>query len=624
MDIKYFLDNTAPIERKEQLGLFRFAKELFPNNFSHPFAEVHWKIAHILLELYRAHRTTRLDRQGYILVHREAAKTTISSFLFPLYQIMLKGYPTYVRYNNDGYDGADVHDYAIEEVPVGENFILICSETEMVAENFTNNIRSVIDERTDLIPVFGEKQPQQIIMEDAGYKRKGSTLWQRTAFVTSDQTIVYGIGSGQQTRGRNVRLSRPTLAVVDDMYSQKNVKVETTREKLNRWFFAELCNSLDSQKGKVAWLGTLVHEDTVYKHFPTSSDWFGISLPIIGEKELAKGIVNCVASQLGDVQPPSKPDATKLENDMTTLSWRERYPLHYILSLYCSNRNKNQLDYFYAEYMNIAKNPERQFFHDSRFGYLDWKLQTFDKGTTAEYQTLYAYDMATKREYFCEERLWIAIDLAASESKASDDTVISVGCIAKVASKVAGSNDVTMSEQAILVSIEGGKYGVYHEGEKKGTISRVVEIIRYFEHTRNTVEGVIIEVSGQQALIARELRRHLRLENIFVVIREEQPTPQIKKEERIMNNLMPMFQKYGKLTISESIEPYHIRTLIMQLQQLGAGKHDDYADCLSYLFLYAKPSRTPQKAVIDLTVPFERQIALTNESRYRQLDWETM
>jgi hypothetical protein len=512
-------------------------------------------------------------------------------------------------------------------IRLGENFILICSETETVAENFVNNIKSTIDERTDLIATFGDKHPQQLQL-DLEKTKRGESLWRRNAFITSDNTVVYGIGSGQQTRGRNVGGSRPSLIVVDDMYSNRNVRSEMMREKLNKWFFADLINSLDSVKGKVIWLGTLVHEDIVYKHFPDSSDWFGISKPIIGEHDLAIALTHCKKNDKGMIEPPNSDMCKLLEANMTSLSWKQRYPLHFIMQLYCSNANKNQLDYFYAEYLNIAKDPGKEFFTDRRFLKAKCSIQTIHKHTKQERQMILMEHNDVL--HYSDEQVIIAVDIASSESAKSDDTVITAGFIARFIGRNNITGETFYQEYPTLLEIEAGKFSMYSEKDtgKIGMISLIVDMCKKYEESVG-VKHVVVEVSGQQGLIARELRRALKEERITVPVREETPTPMLKKEERIRSVLVPVIERYQKLVINTNIEGYHRERMLAQLRSLGAGVHDDYPDSLAYMLMYGQPKSTPVYPGLefaDKPTKYQREIPLTDLERRqsRPVDWEVM
>lgn len=562
------LNNTAPRERWWELGVLVFAKHFFPEVFDSPFSVMHYDILKQLFEMYNPKRTRRTDRQCYINIHREAAKTTVSSFLFPLYQIYLKGYTSYIDFNG-----------TIEAVPIGERFIMLCSETASAAENLTTNLKSVVETRTDLIPVFGDKHPQAVEVDEMT-TRKGDKLWRKNAFITQDGTVVYGIGSGQQVRGKNVLNSRPTLIIVDDMYSSNSVLTEHNRAKLDYWFYAELVNSGDSMRGKIAWLGTLVHLDTVITKMKKSDSWFGMVIPVIGMEELADALGHCTITS-DEVLIPTADKCAQLQKGYHTLSWPERHTLYYILSIYKQSYENKKLRYFYQEYINVTEPPEEATFPDSKFRKVDFTVKWIKNPATYEVEYALQYEM--------DGMIWTGypkfvngIDVASGESAKSDDTVSCLSCVCIWQAIIPGSNRLIEKVLPVFIHIEGGKYGIYDEtleltgGVKPGVADSV---------TRNCgtypVSKVRIEVNGQQGTIAREVRKNMREKGTKVLgtnnlVQYEEHISVGNKEERIRADMGAMVQKYEFILVNAKVPLFN--KMILQLQTLGSTDHDDYAD----------------------------------------------
>lgn len=562
------LDNTAPPERWQDLGVLVFARTFFPEVFDSPFSVMHYNIIKQLLEMYNPKYTRRTERQLYINIHREAAKTTVSSFLFPLYQIYLKGYTSIVRYGDE-----------LHEVKIGERFIMLCSETATAAENLTTNLKSVVETRTDLIPVFGDKHPQVVEIDEMS-TRKGDKLWRKNAFITQDGTIVYGIGSGQQVRGKNVLNSRPTLIIVDDMYSSNSVLTEHNRAKLDYWFYAELVNSGDSMKGKIAWLGTLVHLDTVITKMKKSDSWFGMSIPVIGMEELSDALGHCTITA-DEVIIPSQDMCMTLQNTYSTLSWPQRHTLYYILSIYKQSYENKKLRYFYQEYINVTEPPEEATFPDSKFLKVPLTIKWLKDPVTYElrYTISFQYEGMT---WTGQPRFTLGIDVASGESSKSDDTVLCCLGLCVWQAVVPGSNRLIEKTLPIMMHIEGGKYGIYDEeqsmttGTKPGIANAVERICQ-----RIPVGRVRIEVNGQQGTIAREIRKNMREKGVKVLgtdlmVQYEEQFSQGNKEERIRAVMGALVQKHEFIIVNSSVQLFN--KTISQLQTLGSSDHEDYAD----------------------------------------------
>lgn len=572
------LDNTVPQSKYDRLGILFFAKKCFPDQFSSTFSEkIHYPMAKTFLGLYDPRKSSRTERQSYALIHREAAKTTICTFLFPLYNIYLKNMVSYVRFDKPGWEGADVRDYDILPITIGEDFILIVSETATAAEEFTTNIKTQVEERLDLAKIFGDKHPSAI-QTDFEETRKGDGLWRKNAFITSDKTIVRGIGAGQQVRGRNIRNKRPTLALTDDIYSEKNVATEYGRAKTNTWFFKAFINSLDKTKGKAMAVGTAVHHDTVFSGFQRSDLWNGISVPII-DVDVLGDIVNKHCKRTEEkIIIPTKSECVNIEAPIREkMSWPERYDLHYILTLYKQCYEDRNLHFFYSEYMNEPVAPENAKYNIQNFAFV--KMTLSKSGNT---QVLsFVEDGMT---WFAIPRMTIGIDGAAAESKTADDTALVQGGIGTFAAMVPGTNQIVKRILPYIYQATGGHLDEYDNPEKfkKGFIDEAARMVK----TANTI-CTAFEVSGQQAMQYRELHRSFQQRKLNLNIVECKPSPDMKKEQRINSVMSPLIGTYNKIYVNSDAPKG--RLLMMQLCTLGAAKHDDYADAAAIMFSYVVP-----------------------------------
>ena len=166
LDLSVILDNTASRENFQELGIFKFAKLFFPERFKDDFAELHYDMCKLLFKLLDPTHNEATDRNAYFLVHREAAKTTVGTFLFPIYLLYLKGYSIYVR----GEMLDKPWKEQIIEIPIKERFIMIASATAGMAETFVTNLRNTIEARADLAAIFGEKNPRMIEVDESNIR----------------------------------------------------------------------------------------------------------------------------------------------------------------------------------------------------------------------------------------------------------------------------------------------------------------------------------------------------------------------------------------------------------------------------------------------------------------------
>jgi hypothetical protein len=567
--IACWMDNTHTSSNIDKQGILAFLKYWFPEHFNKPWAQHHHQMTKILWEMFRPDKASRLERQGYFIIHREAAKTTLSSFGFPNYFIWLKGFSPWVRYEADGWEGSDRHDYDIVKLPpIDEPVILILSETATQSEYFVTNIKDNIDTHKGLRRFFGPKDAVIIESEDDEDVGKGTKIWRKNAFRTNDGTMVVGKGAGQQIRGTNFFGKRPHLAFVDDMYSRNNTKTETRLKDLNRWFFAELSNSLDNEKGKLFFLGTIVHPMTVAQQIMGSDQWFGLNKPIIGLEEL-RTVLDKHCQLIGDkVTIPDKEECKRIQETLTTLSWPEKHTLHYILSLYKREWEQQNIRYFYQEYLNISEAPE-----DAKF--------SREKLVEVEF----GYDFDGVLTFTYNNTLWKAlvdpvmcVDVASSERTTADDSAIAVTAFIRAIGQKHGTNALTEQIFPIILHLEGGRgWGIYEDArnpkfvrpgivDQMSRISQIMPIGRYY-----------IECNATQENVRREAEKTLNTPVFQIVSRD-------KKIDRIKAILEPVFTKYPCILYDRrSREP--VMKFFTQLLSLNpSGGHDDYPDVVSLAF----------------------------------------
>jgi len=605
------LDNTAPIDRYNDLGLFHFAKTFFPQQFSLPFGQVHYKLANMIFGNYDPEYTSRVERQGYALVSRGTAKTTFGTFLTPIFNILFKGMEAEWRIYNAGWEGGDgVNNYRFIKFRIGEDFMLIVSETASSAENFVMNIKTVIDNRTDLVEWFGDKHPATLEL-DLQAQRRGELMWRKNAFITSDRTIVYGIGSGQQVRGRNVLNYRPTIMIADDIYSERNTKTEEAREKLNTWFNSAAKNSIDVQRGKIVLLGTMVHPDTEFKSVKKSDQWRGIEVPLISEEELEWAISHCkkVGSYL---EIPSKEKCFELQEQCKTLSWKEQYSLFTILSMYKEVYEKGREKYFYQEFLNIIKHDAERSVPRSVFKEVEMEV------LQRRGQWILQVQMEN-RTWECVANMYLGVDLASSQRAKSDDTAFVVSGIGKFTTWVPGMSATESRVMPYIFEIDGGKWGIFEtDGAASATGKQITGWVNQMEILARTlpITQATIEIAGQTETIFNEAYRYMSTKHLPIAMKGELASNQMKKEERILSVLMPVTQMYRVVLVNKNCKKKD--KFYDQLEWLGSdGMHDDYPDAAAYSFLYA---REPMQEILE--APKSKIGSYSAELRINS--WETL
>jgi hypothetical protein len=593
-----FLDNTASPENFRELGILKFGKMLFPDIFTNDFSIMHYEMALLLLEMLHPKYTRRIERQRYFNVHREASKSTIGTFLLPIYFIYLKGYSPYIKINGE----------VIKLPPIKEDFIVITSETSTRAEQFVNDLRGVIESRGDLSQLFGEKHPEMIETDEDD--RTSSNIWRKNAFITADKTVVWALGAGQRIRGIKVAGNRPTLIIVDDMYSRVNTKTEQTREHLNYWFFSELANSTDSVRGKILWLGTMVHPETVLAKFEHSDTWSGVKRAIIDKLELFELIARW--KEYGVEEVPPKDVCKGWQKDFKTLSWPDRHDLWYILHLYKDSADNNDLNYFWQEYMNEPHDPLAQDFGLDSFAETPLNIyRSNDYNMDIQYVEFMYKGIRHRGEIV----LCIGVDPAVATSATADDTVIFVSGFCRVYPYIEGYDTEGLERRykegivfPVIAHIEGGRYAIHDYEERKGIAEALMKLC-----DRYKISYVTIEAQGQQKAIVDEIRRTFYEKGYHIPIVEEYTN--MKKEEKINSIAISIVQRY-KVVICEP-NPAVKKKLFTQLVNLGIGGHDDYPDAWSISMKMIQP---PEPRIIHETRHLPPRLEEQN-AKARKLEW---
>lgn len=583
-DIDAYRDNTD-----NGSGLRRFLTDCLPKQFNTKWSNVHYEMTKLFFMLLDPARTIAIDRQAYFLVHRECGKSTFGNFGISMFLIYMNNKTLFLDTKYLGWKPETKEKYSrylispnsdIIEILLDEKYITIASETEGQACKHVENIKNTIEDRYDLVPVFGEKHPHLIEDNDeVKRKKKGSQTWKIKAFRTADNIFVEGTGAAQRYRGSLVRGSRPSFIILDDIYSEENTKTEDGRKKVDRWVYAAMKNTLDTQKGKVFWLGTMVHPDTIVKDFlHPKSKWFGIKRPIMSVNELHQVISKLTIND--ELQIPDLFTCLELQKSLKTLSWPEYHNLYSILSKYEENLIKGTLAYFYQEYMNEALAPENIIIPRETFHKLNIKFEV-------KYNRQLCYFEYDNMKWYGTCNLFVGVDPASSEHNNSDDTVIIVAGFARCYPIIEGyQNDYSITNAKskvfpIIAELKAGKYATTKFHNMKGLAETLLAL-----DNKYLFEYINIEANGQQQqMIWQIINIFQSNEDYAKAIRNPinmNPHAQIfpeyssgKKEERIRSTLFPLIQQHKIVLCNTNVD---VDKLYSQLIMLGFTDHDDYPD----------------------------------------------
>jgi predicted phage terminase large subunit-like protein len=169
-----------------------FALSYFPKYFDREFGQFHRQLFAELKHM--------LAHTGLITAFglpREHGKSTISSFLFPLYATL--------------YDKSQ--------------FTLIISATEQIALPFLDMIKDELETNTMLIEDFGIRK---------GSRWNNNEIWLRSKSGLDSCIMIRGIDGS--LRGIHYKHHRPTLVLMDDLLKEDTARSEAKREQIKSTF----------------------------------------------------------------------------------------------------------------------------------------------------------------------------------------------------------------------------------------------------------------------------------------------------------------------------------------------------------------------------------------------------
>lgn len=272
------------------------AKIIFPDRFFRPFSQNHDKIFEALDD----------DRYQKVLIiaHRGIGKTSTVNLAYPAKKILFRE----------------------------KQFIVPISCTADQATMQGENLKRELLSNKMITNVFGPMKSETFSKE----------MW-----VTQTGTAVMPRGSGQQVRGILYGDSRPDLIIVDDLEDAEKVKSDEQRLKLKKWFFDDVCNSVDrgSKNWKIVVIGTLLHEASLLAELKEDPDWHVVEIPL------------CDANYHS--------------------YWPSFMSDEDVMKLVDSYRRQGLLDSFYREYMGLPIAGESAKFKQENFRYYDDQSEEF-------------------------------------------------------------------------------------------------------------------------------------------------------------------------------------------------------------------------------------------------------
>lgn len=282
------------------------AKVLFPERFHRPFSA-------LTDQIFDALDDDSVQRV-VIKAPRGWGKTSITNFAFPGKHILFRD----------------------------KRFIVPISNTATQAVMQAENLKMELRSNVVVKKLFGDIKTNA--MSDDADPTFSKEMW-----VANGETLVMPRGAGQQVRGILYRNTRPDLIICDDLEDSESVRSEEQRKKLEEWFFADVCNSIDrgAKNWKIVVIGTLLHEDALLAKLLQDPEWRAIEIDLC--------------------------------TDDLRSNWPDFMTDEEVRKLYESYKHKGQLDVFAREYRGVPIATETASFRQSYFKSYDEHSDAFQK-----------------------------------------------------------------------------------------------------------------------------------------------------------------------------------------------------------------------------------------------------
>ncbi|MDL0089863.1 hypothetical protein [Campylobacter gastrosuis] len=281
----------------------KFAKDIEPSIFENKTPKIHLDLINFI---------NSEGRYKAAAVFRGAGKTTLLNKIYVISRLFFEKEP----------------------------FILIASSVEEKALSFLTAIKDGIDNAINKGYALSHgkiwnKDKIEIIINE------GKKELEKSCYISV-------ISAGQDPRGAIIKNTRPTLIICDDLEShsgQFGVSSRANRQKLRRWFYADLLPALHPTRGKFIIIGTILHDDSILNNIihPKPDDengieWQTIKFPIIKDGKSA---------------------------------WKSRFEIKKINQIKQTLISQGLDNEFYQEYMCAAIDPSKVLFKYEFFRYFD-------------------------------------------------------------------------------------------------------------------------------------------------------------------------------------------------------------------------------------------------------------
>lgn len=411
------------LHNKLKENMILFGKVIMSNMFSAPSPDFHYAISEQLMD--------KSKKQVNIIAPRGHAKSSIVGGVFPLYHLM--------------YDK-------------GPKLIVLVSRTQDHAIKLLGTIKDCMDYSSEFRSLYGY------------WGINSARSWQKAEVELKDGSMIICKGTGQQLRGIKHGNQRPTLIIVDDPEDENNTKTAESMEANLRWLLQSAVPSLDPQKGRIAIIGTPIHQRCMVETLKEMEGWKNMLF---------------------------KPDL-----DKKVALWEEWQPIDKLIQKKKELESINRVSVFYREYLCEIVGDEDQLFREEYIKYWDGELETID----GEHYLRFAKDSGKPS---IPVKIFMGVDPASSTRQTADFSTI-----------------VT-----VAVDKDNNRYVLPYYRKRATPMSLAESILEYFK--LYNPDKVRIESVGYQEMLREYIKARCDEENMFIPGLEIKENPRTSKSMRL-------------------------------------------------------------------------------------------
>ena len=428
-------------------NMILFGRVIMPNMFSSESPDFHYKVADVLMD--------NTQKQVNIIAPRGHAKSSIVGGVYPLYHLIFEK---------------------------GPKLIVLVSRTQDHAIKLLGTIKDCLDYSQQFRALFGY------------WGQHSARSWAKTEIELKDRSMIVCKGTGQQLRGIKHGNQRPTLIIVDDPEDENNTKTAEAMETNLRWLLQSALPSMDPVKGKIAIIGTPIHQRCIVETLKDMTGWNNMLF---------------------------KPDM-----NTNTALWESWHPIEKLITKKKELESIGRVSVFYREYLCEIVGDEDQLFKEEYIQEYNGNIHTDNEGNSFLHITRLN---GVEEHRNIPVNLFMGVDPASSTRQTADYSTI-----------------VT-----VAVDDENNRFVLPYYRKRSTPMQLADNIITYFKLYKPDKDRV--ESVGYQEMLRDYLRRRADEEKIFIAGLEIKESPRNSKSSRL-ETMEPYFAQNKVFIREDQIE----------------------------------------------------------------------